>query len=171
MASSSTKECPELPLKPLHSADNEVCVLALGWFWGPQLRFKRMNGVVGCVVGEYFLWWWSWIEDIQIPSRYLYVVSCLRIGYSGGKQRDPTYRFIKDHSESILIEFDPALVSFKDLLIEVQTMCFRRPFSNAATCDSLRSASFFYFCNRFSGPICIRPTVKPRLNIVRLYSM
>ena len=40
-------------------------------------------------------------------------------GYSGGKESDPTYRFIKDHSEAVLIEFNPNIVSYEDLLVEV----------------------------------------------------
>ena len=39
-----------------------------------------------------------------------------RVGYAGGKQKDPTYRSIGDHSETIQIDFDPARVSYKKLL-------------------------------------------------------
>lgn len=49
----------------------------------------------------------------------LYVCRSFHTGYSGGKESNPTYRFIKDHTEAVLIEFNPAVVSFEDLLIEV----------------------------------------------------
>jgi len=41
-------------------------------------------------------------------------------GYSGGKELNPTYRSIKDHTESVLIEFNPNVITFEDLLIEVR---------------------------------------------------
>ena len=39
-----------------------------------------------------------------------------RVGYAGGRQKDPTYRSIGDHSETIQIDFDPTQVSYKKLL-------------------------------------------------------
>ncbi|CAB1061590.1 Peptide methionine sulfoxide reductase MsrA (EC [Olavius sp. associated proteobacterium Delta 1] len=39
-----------------------------------------------------------------------------RVGYAGGKQKDPTYRSIGDHSETIQIDYDPTRVSYKELL-------------------------------------------------------
>ncbi len=38
------------------------------------------------------------------------------MGYAGGTTPDPTYRRIGDHTESIQIDFDPAVISFEDLL-------------------------------------------------------
>ncbi len=39
-----------------------------------------------------------------------------RVGYSGGRKKDPTYRSIGDHSETIQIDYDPTRLSYKDLL-------------------------------------------------------
>jgi methionine-S-sulfoxide reductase len=39
-----------------------------------------------------------------------------RVGYSGGQEKDPTYRSIGDHSETIQIDYDPARISYKKLL-------------------------------------------------------
>jgi hypothetical protein len=47
--------------------------------------------------------------------------SLYTVGYSGGKELDPTYRSIKDHTESVLIEFNPNVISYENLLIEVRT--------------------------------------------------
>jgi methionine-S-sulfoxide reductase len=44
------------------------------------------------------------------------------VGYSGGKQVNPTYRNIKDHTEALLIEFDPLVVSYQDLALEWSRM-------------------------------------------------
>lgn len=38
------------------------------------------------------------------------------VGYSGGTTTDPDYTNIGDHSEAILIEFDPLVVTYADLL-------------------------------------------------------
>jgi len=39
-----------------------------------------------------------------------------RVGYSGGKKKDPTYRRIKDHSETLQIDYDPTRISYHKLL-------------------------------------------------------
>jgi methionine-S-sulfoxide reductase len=38
------------------------------------------------------------------------------VGYAGGRQPDPTYRQMGDHSETIQIDFDPSRVDYKELL-------------------------------------------------------
>ena len=38
------------------------------------------------------------------------------VGYAGGSTPSPTYRRIGDHTETIEVEFDPAVVSYEDLL-------------------------------------------------------
>lgn len=44
------------------------------------------------------------------------VARCV-VGYSGGKQPNPTYRCIKDYTEALLVEFDPTQVSYEDLVL------------------------------------------------------
>ncbi len=39
-----------------------------------------------------------------------------RVGYAGGTTTDPTYRSIGDHTECFEVDFDPAAVSYEDLL-------------------------------------------------------
>lgn len=39
-----------------------------------------------------------------------------RVGYAGGTTADPTYRSIGDHSESIQVDYDPAKLTYGDLL-------------------------------------------------------
>ena len=45
------------------------------------------------------------------------VVRCI-VGYTGGDKLHPTYRNIQDHTEALLVEFDPTIVSYEDLVIE-----------------------------------------------------
>jgi methionine-S-sulfoxide reductase len=38
-----------------------------------------------------------------------------RVGYAGGTTQNPTYHRLGDHSESIQIEYDPAVISYEEL--------------------------------------------------------
>ncbi len=65
----------------------ERAVLAGGCFWGMQQLFRRHDGVIST-----------------------------RVGYSGGDVRNATYRNHGTHAEAIEIVFDPARISFRQLL-------------------------------------------------------
>ena len=39
-----------------------------------------------------------------------------RVGYAGGTKQDPTYRDLGDHTETIQIDYDPARISYRELL-------------------------------------------------------
>jgi peptide-methionine (S)-S-oxide reductase len=39
-----------------------------------------------------------------------------RVGYAGGKKPYPTYRSLGDHAETIQIDYDPAIISYRQLL-------------------------------------------------------
>ncbi len=39
-----------------------------------------------------------------------------RVGYAGGSRENPTYRSLGDHAETIQIDYDPALISYEELL-------------------------------------------------------
>jgi peptide-methionine (S)-S-oxide reductase len=65
----------------------ERAVLAGGCFWGMQELIRRMPGVVAT-----------------------------RVGYSGGDVRNATYRNHGTHAEAIEILFDPAQLTFRQLL-------------------------------------------------------
>ena len=62
-----------------------------GCFWGVEYNFSKLNGVN------------------EVLS-----------GYSGGKTPDPTYEQVcsnsTDHAEVVLIEFDPSVISYEELL-------------------------------------------------------
>ena len=40
------------------------------------------------------------------------------MGYAGGKTEWPTYKSIQDHTEALRIEYDPSLLTYKDILAE-----------------------------------------------------
>jgi peptide-methionine (S)-S-oxide reductase len=67
--------------------DTETATFALGCFWGPDVTFGAVEGVVRT-----------------------------RVGYAGGTHEAPTYHDLGDHSEAIQVEYDPTVVSFADLV-------------------------------------------------------
>jgi peptide-methionine (S)-S-oxide reductase len=62
-------------------------VLAGGCFWGMQDLMRRYDGVIST-----------------------------RVGYTGGEVRNATYRNHGNHAEAIEILFDPAKISFRQIL-------------------------------------------------------
>lgn len=81
--------CPAIAAKPIMNETNSIAIFANAWFWGPQLRFSKLNGVAKVIAG-----------------------------YSGGSKPNPTYRNIMDSTESVWIEFDPDVIAFEDLVVE-----------------------------------------------------
>ena len=77
------------PLVP--SAGDELAAFAQGCFWGSEERFRKVPGVVATAVG-----------------------------YTGGHAENPSYEQVcgdgTGHAESVLVEFDPKLVSYDQLL-------------------------------------------------------
>lgn len=66
----------------------ETITLGMGCFWSPDARFGSMPGVYRT-----------------------------RAGYAGGTSLHPTYREMGDHTESIEVDFDPAIISLEELLV------------------------------------------------------
>lgn len=65
------------------------------------------------------------------------VERCL-VGYSGGHRPFPTYETMMDHTESVLIEYDPSKLSYRDILQKWRTLGEPYP-----TKTQYRSAVFF----------------------------
>ena len=61
--------------------------LGMGCFWGPEALFGHLPGVVRT-----------------------------RVGYAGGTSPEPEYRQMGDHSETVEVVFDPALIPLEQLL-------------------------------------------------------
>ena len=79
------------PLRPPFPEGLETAVFALGCFWGAERKFWQTDGVYTTAVG-----------------------------YSGGFTPNPTYEEVcsgrTGHAEAVLVVFDPARVSYEDLL-------------------------------------------------------
>lgn len=41
-----------------------------------------------------------------------------RVGYAGGTTANPTYRTIGDHTEALQVDFDPAVITYEQLLAQ-----------------------------------------------------
>lgn len=65
----------------------ETASFALGCFWGPDGSFGVLEGVIRT-----------------------------RVGYAGGEVANPTYNAIGDHSETIQIDYNPEIISYRDLV-------------------------------------------------------
>ena len=79
------------PLQPPFPASLEQAVFGLGCFWGAERKFWQTKGVFTTAVG-----------------------------YAGGHTKNPTYEEVcsglTGHTEVVLVVFDPAKVTYDDLL-------------------------------------------------------
>ena len=69
----------------------EIAVLALGCFWGPEIKFRKLEGVVKT-----------------------------EVGYCGGNSDNTTYEKVcsgnTNHAEVVKLEFDPLKISYEKIL-------------------------------------------------------
>ena len=69
------------------SRTSEVADLCMGWFWTPDYYFSNLDGVEEVITG-----------------------------YTGGRQPSPTFSNKMDHQEAVRIVFDPAAISYDEIL-------------------------------------------------------
>jgi len=69
----------------------EIAVLALGCFWGPEIKFSKINGIIRT-----------------------------EVGYCGGKSKTTTYKEVctgnTNHAEVVKLEFDEKIISYEKIL-------------------------------------------------------
>ena len=69
----------------------EIAVLALGCFWGPEIKFGKLDGVTKT-----------------------------EVGYCGGNSDKTTYEEVcsgtTNHAEVVKLEFDPKIISYEKIL-------------------------------------------------------
>lgn len=76
-----------LPLDAKAPHPLETATFSLGCFWSPDAQFGVIPGVIRT-----------------------------RVGYTGGNQKNPTYHNLGNHIETVEIDYDPAQISYPDLL-------------------------------------------------------
>ena len=69
----------------------EIAVLACGCFWGPEIKFSKINGVIKT-----------------------------EVGYCGGNSSQTTYKEVctgsTNHAEVVKLDFDEKIISFEKIL-------------------------------------------------------
>jgi len=69
----------------------EIAVLGLGCFWGPEIKFSKLEGVIKT-----------------------------EVGYCGGDNKKTTYKEIctgnTNHAEVVKLDFDPNVISYEKIL-------------------------------------------------------
>ena len=69
----------------------EIAILALGCFWGPEIRFSKLEGIVKT-----------------------------EVGYCGGNNKDTNYKEVctgkTNHAEVVKLEFDPNIIPYEKIL-------------------------------------------------------
>jgi peptide-methionine (S)-S-oxide reductase len=79
-------ECPPMALNP-SKRKYEIAVVACGSFWNPQRRFQQLKGVKRVVAG-----------------------------YIGGQATNPSFAEVHDHTQALVIEFNPKRISYTQIL-------------------------------------------------------
>ena len=69
----------------------EIAILGLGCFWGPEIKFSKLNGIIKT-----------------------------EVGYCGGDNKQTTYKEVcsgtTNHAEVVKLDFDPKIISYKNIL-------------------------------------------------------
>ena len=69
----------------------EIAVLGLGCFWGPEIKFSKLEGVIKT-----------------------------EVGYCGGESKKTTYKEVctgsTNHAEVVKLDFDPKVISYEKIL-------------------------------------------------------
>jgi|TARA_B110000037_G_C17081962_1_gene490352 methionine-S-sulfoxide reductase len=69
----------------------EIAILGLGCFWGPEVKFNKLDGVIKT-----------------------------EVGYCGGNNSQTTYEEVclgtTNHAEVVKIEFDPKIISYEKII-------------------------------------------------------
>jgi len=69
----------------------EIAVLGLGCFWGPEIKFSKVEGIIRT-----------------------------EVGYCGGINKITTYEEVctgkTDHAEVVKLEFDPEIITYQEIL-------------------------------------------------------
>jgi peptide-methionine (S)-S-oxide reductase len=69
----------------------EIAVLGLGCFWGPEIKFSKLDGIIRT-----------------------------EVGYCGGDNKETTYKEVctgnTNHAEVVKLDFDPEVITYEKIL-------------------------------------------------------
>jgi len=69
----------------------EITILGLGCFWGPEIKFSKLEGIIKT-----------------------------EVGYCGGNNKETTYKEVctgnTNHAEVVKLDFDPKIISYEEIL-------------------------------------------------------
>jgi methionine-S-sulfoxide reductase len=69
----------------------EIAILGLGCFWGPEIKFSKLEGIIKT-----------------------------EVGYCGGNNKETTYKEVctgnTNHAEVVKLDFDPKIISYEKIL-------------------------------------------------------
>ena len=69
----------------------EIAILGLGCFWGPEIKFSKLDGIIKT-----------------------------EVGYCGGNSKETSYKEVctgnTDHAEVVKLDFDPKVISYEKIL-------------------------------------------------------
>ena len=69
----------------------EIAILGLGCFWGPEIKFSKLKGIIKT-----------------------------EVGYCGGDNKETTYKEVctgnTNHAEVVKLDFDPEIISYEKIL-------------------------------------------------------
>ena len=69
----------------------EIAILGLGCFWGPEIKFSKLDGIIKT-----------------------------EVGYCGGDNKQTTYKEVcsgtTNHAEVVKLDFDPKIISYQKIL-------------------------------------------------------
>ena len=69
----------------------EIAILGLGCFWGPEIKFSKLEGIIRT-----------------------------EVGYCGGINKNTTYEEVctgkTNHAEVVKLEFDPEIITYENIL-------------------------------------------------------
>jgi len=69
----------------------EIAILGLGCFWGPEIKFSKLEGIIKT-----------------------------EVGYCGGNNKETTYKEVctgnTNHAEVVKLDYDPKIISYEKIL-------------------------------------------------------
>ena len=69
----------------------EIAILGLGCFWGPEIKFSKLDGIIKT-----------------------------EVGYCGGNSKETNYKEVctrkTNHAEVVKLDFDPKIISYEKIL-------------------------------------------------------